>query len=70
MPQAMTIRLDDDIYEALRAHAYATRTSMNETVNRALKDFLAGAGRREHVDALIEDARGRYRTTLDKLASM
>jgi hypothetical protein len=47
-------------HDALRTYAYATDSSINEAVLRALADFLAAQGRQEEVDAFLKGARKRY----------
>lgn len=41
MTQAVPIRFPEDVYEALRARGYATRTPMAELVRRYVRDGLA-----------------------------
>lgn len=68
--KALTVRLPEDEHEALRAYAFAVDGSMNDVVRRAVQEFLADPGRAEQVDALLDQARGRYRVALDELADM
>lgn len=69
-PQAVTLRLSKEEYEALRTFAFVTESSINEVARRALRDFLAAQGRREEFDALLKKARTQYRVALDKLADL
>lgn len=66
--QAFPLRLAAGEHQALKAYADVTGTSANEVVRRALREFLHGAGRREEVDAHVQNAMERYAVALDKLA--
>lgn len=68
--QQLNVRIPKDVYDALRTYAYATESSINEAVIRALADFLASRGRQDEVDAFLKDARKQYRVALDKLADL
>lgn len=68
--QQLNVRIPKDVYDALRTYAYATESSINEAVLRALADFLASRGRQDEVDAFLKDARKQYRVALDKLADL
>jgi hypothetical protein len=43
-------------------------TSINDIAVRAISDYVADQGRQDAVGTLLEEARGRYRVALDKLA--
>lgn len=64
------VRLPTDQYEALKAYAFFTKTSMNEVISRAIHDFLTGPGRQEQMDAMLGDVQERYRLALDKLKDL
>ncbi|CAN5221529.1 hypothetical protein BH20ACT9_BH20ACT9_09190 [soil metagenome] len=68
--QVLTVRLAHEEYEAVRGYAFATDTSMNDIVRRALREFLAGEGREEEFEAFLTRARSQYRVALDKLADL
>jgi predicted DNA-binding protein len=68
--QAMSLRVPRETYEALRALSFATETSINELVCRAIGDFLAEAGHQEAVDAMARRFTEQYRVALDKLADL
>lgn len=68
--QQLNVRIPRDVYDALRTYAYASDSSINEAVLRALADFLASRGRKEEVDAFLKGARTQYRVALDKLADL
>lgn len=68
--QAVTVRLSQDEYEALRTFAFVTGASINEVARRALREFLVAQGRGEEFDALLKKARTQYRVALDKLADL
>jgi len=69
-PQAVTVRMSKDEYEALRTFAFVTDSSINEVARRALREFLVTQGRGEEFDALLKKARTQYRVALDKLADL
>jgi hypothetical protein len=64
----LTIRLPKDVQIVLRTVAEATGTSVNDTVIRAIADYLEK--RRAEVTAYIDGARERFRATLDKLKDL
>ena len=66
----LPVRLPADQYEALKVYAFFTKTSMNEIVNQAVAEFLAGTGRSEQLDAMLERAQKDYRMALDKLKDL
>lgn len=68
--QQLNVRVPKDVYDALRTSAYATDSTINEAVLRAIVDFLAARGRQEEVDAFLKGARKQYRVALDKLAEL
>lgn len=68
--RTLTIRVPEDVHEALRTLAFATNTSINEIAVRALRDHLAHEGHRRAVEAFLAQARRRYRVALDKLADL
>lgn len=66
--QAVTLRVPRDVYEAMRTHAFATDTTINEMATRAIYNYLIEDGREQEVDAFLDKARKQYRGALDKLA--
>jgi NRPS condensation-like uncharacterized protein len=68
--QQLNVRVPKDVYDALRTYAYATDSTINDAVLRAIVDFLAARGRQEEVDAFLKGARKQYRVALDKLADL
>ena len=68
--QQLNVRVPEEVYDALRTYAYATDSTINDAVLRAIVDFLASRGRQEEVDAYLQSARKRYRVALDKLAEL
>jgi plasmid stability protein len=64
------LRLPAEEHEALRVMAAVTGKSMNELVVRAVREFMAGAGRRDEFEAAVSQVTTRYRTVLDKLGHM
>lgn len=68
--QAVTLRVPEEVYEAMRTFSFATQTTINDMVLRAVVDFLAQKGRDEEVGALLKKAQDQYRVALDKLADL
>lgn len=68
--QPYRLRLPREEYEALRAISFATGTSINELIHRAVREYLSDEGRREQVRALMEGAIAQYQVALDKLADL
>jgi len=66
----VNVRVPIDVYDALRTYAYATDSTINDAVCRAVVDFLSTKGRHEQVTSFLQRARNQYRTTLDKLADL
>jgi hypothetical protein len=66
----LNVRVPTDVYDALRTYAYATETTINDAVGRALVDFLSTKGRHDEISSFLQRARNQYRTTLDKLADL
>jgi hypothetical protein len=68
--QSFPLRLSVEEHTALKTYASVTGTSANEVVRTALREYLAGPGRREEFNALLERARDQYAVALDKLADL
>lgn len=68
-PRALTVRLPEDEHNALRLYAFLTKTSLNETVLTAVREFLATKSD-ELTDMAIDRFRTDYRVALDKLADL
>lgn len=66
--RTLTVRLPRETYEALRGFAFVMDRSMNEVVGQAVNEYLAGPGRRQQFETLLERAGNDYRAALDKLA--
>jgi plasmid stability protein len=64
----LPVRLPEDVYIALKAHATYSERSMNEITIEALRTHLADEGRRADIDAAADRIRKRYRGALDRLA--
>lgn len=56
-----TVRLDDDLLQALKQRAEAERTSMTKLLNRAVREWFAGVG---------NDAEARKKAFVQKTYSM
>ena len=68
--QTLTIRVPKDVHEALRTTAFATDTSINDLVLRAIRDFLGNEAHRRKVEGFLRKAQGQYRVALDKLSDL
>jgi hypothetical protein len=68
--QVVTLRMPRDVYAGLRALSFATGTSINELVLRALGNYMADEGHRELVEAAATRVGEQYRVALDKLAEL
>lgn len=68
--QVVTLRMPRDVYEGLRALSFATDTSINEFVLRAVGNYMTEEGHSELVDAAATRVREQYRVALDKLANL
>jgi predicted transcriptional regulator len=68
--QALTVRVPADVHEALKTLAMATNRRVNDIVLIAVRDYLAGEGHREAVDAFLHEAGENYKVALDKLADL
>ena len=66
----LTLRIDASEYDALRAYAATTGTSINKVVVAAIREFLTGPAREQHFEAALSRAREEYRVALDKLAHL
>ena len=66
--QSFPLRLSKEEHAALRGYAHATDTSMNDIARRAVREYLAGSARREHVLAAADKFRDQYAIALEKLA--
>lgn len=68
--QQLTLRVPREVHEALKTLSIATGAPVNEIVQAALRDYLAGEGHRQAVEAFFAEARESYRVALDKLAHL
>lgn len=64
----LPIRLPEDVYLALKAHATYAECSMNDIAIEALRVHLSDSTRRAHIDAAADRVRRKYRRALDRLA--
>jgi len=64
----LTVRLDPELHEQLRAYKYFTKTPINELVVRLISEYLSGHGREEIEQGMTDRARVTYGVALDKLA--
>lgn len=66
--QVVTLRMPLEVYEGLRALSFATDTSINELVLRAVGNHMTDESHRELVEAAATRVREQYRVALEKLA--
>ena len=64
------VRLTPDEHAALTGYAHATGASMSDVLRHALREYLTGEGRQEHVRAATRQTMERYATALEKLADL
>lgn len=69
MSAVLTVRLDDDLYEAVRSYAFLTGESMNSVAVQALRDALCRNADAAVLDDRLEAARDRLRRTIGQLRS-
>lgn len=66
---AFTVRIPEPEFSALKAYAFYSDASLNETVVRAVREFLVNHGGAEEIEALAERARDMYRAALERLST-
>jgi uncharacterized protein (DUF1778 family) len=66
----LTLRIHPSEYDALRAYAATTGTSINKVVVAAIREFLSGPAREQHFEAALGRVREEYRVALDKLGQI
>jgi len=64
---AMTLRLDDDETEALRARAEHEGRSMQEVARQAVREYVERTSRRELLDRVLDEELPRYAEALRRL---
>ncbi len=68
--QKFVLRLPVEEHEGLKIMASITGQSMNDLVVRAIREFLAGSGKREEFERILVKVSDRHRVVLDKLADL
>jgi len=63
----MTLRLDDDETEALRARAQLEGRSMQEVARQAVRDYVERTSRRDLLDKVLDEELPRYSEALRRL---
>ena len=63
--QAFTTRFPRDEYEALRAYAFFAGSTINDTVKRAVRLYLAEHVTEDEVAAMLERQRAQFHRTVD-----
>ena len=68
--QGFALRLSAEEHKALMTFAHVTGRSANDVVRLALRDYLAGQGRREEFETMLAQTREQYAVALEKLADL
>ena len=68
--EALTLRLPSDMYQAVKAVAFATDRTVTDVIRDSVTSYLSDEGRRQEFQALLDASRSRYRLALDKLADL
>ena len=63
----MTLRLDDEETEALRARARLEGRSMQEVARQAVRDYVERTSRRDLLDRVLDEGLPRYAEALRRL---
>ena len=63
----MTLRLDDDETEGLRARAQLEGRSMQEVARQAVRDYVERTSRRDLLDKVLDEELPRYSEALRRL---
>jgi len=66
--KALTLRLAAEEYEALRTFAFLAHKPISDVIRTAVREYLAGQGHRDAVQAGIDAVRAKHRKALDALA--
>ncbi|MPY79816.1 MAG: DNA-binding protein [Actinophytocola sp.] len=67
---ALTVRLPVEMADALRTYAFLNNASVNDTVKRAVADYLQQHGREETMRAAFERVLTDHAVALDKLKDL
>lgn len=62
-----TTRLPQREYEALKAYAFFTGSTLGDIVLQAVREFLVNHGRDTAVETAVEERRRRFLETLERL---
>ena len=65
--KVVMVRMSSEEHEVLKVFSFHTGISINEVMLRAMRQFLSTEGKNKELDALLRNARNRYRNALDKL---
>jgi predicted transcriptional regulator len=63
----MTLRLDDQETDALRARAQLEGRSMQEVARQAVRDYIERTSRRDLLDRVLDEELPRYAEALRRL---
>lgn len=62
-----TTRMVVDEYKGLKAFAFLSQRSINEVIVTAIRSYLREHAPDDQLDAMIEEMKRRFRTTLDDI---
>lgn len=66
----LTVRLPDELAEALRNYAFVTDTSANDVIKAALAEYLTAHAHTDVVRAAFDKALKQHAVAFDKLADL
>lgn len=66
----LTVRLPEELADALRNYAFVTDTSGNEIIKTALAEYLKAHARTDMVRAAFNKALQQHEVAFDKLESL
>lgn len=70
MTTSITLRVPEEMAEALRTHAFVTDTSANDVVKHAVAEYLQAHGRTELVQKAFDQVLRDHAVALSKLADL
>jgi predicted transcriptional regulator len=68
--KTLTVRLPEELAEALRNYAFVTDTSANEVIKAALTEYLRAHAHTDIVRAAFDKALNQHAVAFDKLENL
>lgn len=68
--KALTLRLPEELAEALRVYSFATNTPANTVIVHALTEYIREHGHTDMVQAAFKHVLEQHAVAFDKLASL